>query len=213
MTRIAAPEGEHPYDVTSDDVLWMRRAVQAEGEPRELVAQTLVNGFMLARSRGYSGSLTSFVRAYAQPVNPRWYASGDLHAQSMAKATTQKGRDERTARARSRELVHSIRNEFSDDTLAAVESAFKSAPKFPHATDYAAPDVVRNPPWVPLTAPIRGVNRLWAKPGAMEWQGYIVDTLESTAAHVASVAKGHGGTLLCVLAALAGAAFLLRKGL
>jgi len=171
--RIEADEAA-PYDVTEADRLWLLRAVHAEGPPHAEVAQTLLNGFMAARARGYSGTLTQYVRAYAQPVNPKWFEGGELFERSIAQATTEDVKKSRRDAARARQYVHSVRTTFSPAAVAAVQGALTAGPRLPAATDYAASWVVRSPPWVAITPEIKGENRFWARPNALGWSGYRV---------------------------------------
>lgn len=171
--RFTDAAGRYEYSATSADVLWLARAVQAEGEPRYIVAATLVNGFMYARSaRGYRGSLAEWVRAYAQPVNPRWFPDGDLFREAVRKHP--EDAEKLLQIAKRRELELSTRTTFDPHTREAVERALQHAPALANATDYAASWVVREPPWQPLTGPSPGRNRFWARPGAVDWRGYRV---------------------------------------
>jgi hypothetical protein len=163
------------YEPTQEDVLWLLRAVAVEGPPERIVAQTLVNGFMWARERaGWENrTLAEWVQAYAQPVNPRWLVGGDLFEASLKKAESDKERAEKIARAKNR-VTHRARTLFSEDDSRAVQEALSRPPVFRAATDYAAPSVVREPPWEPLTAAVPGKNRLWTRPAAKGWTGYTV---------------------------------------
>jgi len=155
--------------VTTDDRLWMLRAVQAEGEPRRDVAQALVNLWMAAGK----GSLASLVRAYAQPVNPRWYLSGDLHKKAASEASSAARLASLESAARKREQFHSTRTVFDRATHDAVEWAL-SGQHATDVTDYAAAwvDAARKG-YQPRTEAVRGVNRMWTRlPG---WRGYTVD--------------------------------------
>lgn len=154
-----------PYEPTAEDRLWLSRAVAAEGAPQADVARTLVNLFMLQRAKGSDQTLTKLVRAYAQPVNPRWYPDGDLY---LATARTEV---ERRASQRRRD-VHSTRMVFPPDVKRAVLLALETP--FPSDwTDYAAPDVdASRKGYVPRTEATPGVNRFWSRsPG---WGGYFV---------------------------------------
>lgn len=159
------------YQPSPDDYLWLLRAVAAEGPVQAQVAQTLVNLFCLLRSKGYKGTLTDLVRAYAQPVNPRWYINGDL----FIKANTD-GVPADAAAARRRERVHSKLRKFSDETFRAVETALETGlTDVPaHATDYAAWGVDASKKGYVLlsTDRPRGRNQLWARDP--KWTGYTV---------------------------------------
>jgi hypothetical protein len=126
-----------PYAITAEDRLWLARAVEAEGAPAEDVARTLVNLFAQLRTRGFGGSLAALVRAYAQPVNPRHFPSGDLFQQKLASLPPE-ARPAAIAKAAKREQVHSQRVSFSDATKEAVNAALGSSWD-KDWTDYAAP--------------------------------------------------------------------------
>lgn len=176
---LVAPSGTR-YEPTTDDVTWLLRAVEAEGRPETVVAQTLVNGFMWARDRGaWSGDLADWVRSYAQPVNPRWFPNGDLYLARAAKAETDQERKQLASRAAARPGLSS-RTVFSPIARDAVAKALSHRPALPEATDYAAPFVVRAPPWKALTAPADGVNRFWVRPAALGWPGYRIDGVVGT---------------------------------
>lgn len=165
--------GEHRYQVTTEDRLWLLRAVQVEGHVEEQVAQVLVNcfAFLHARSPGMFRTLTGLVRSYAQPVNPRWFPDGDLfekwHARDAAKYSL-------IAAARRRDM-HSKRNTFDQRVTASVTRALTLGPvDIPrNATDYAAAWIDASRKYQPITAPQRGVNRLWTR--AAEWHGYRLE--------------------------------------
>lgn len=199
MSGLIVTKSGKQYALTAGDRLWLMRAVQAEGPVQSQVAEALVNLFALTLERkgngtsplgGQSHSLQSLVRAYAQPVNPRWYAAGDLHLAALAKAKTPAERASLESLAEKRENFHSTRNVFDPAVIAAVESALRGR----HATDvtdYAAQHIdARAKGYEARSEPRPGQNRLWTrKPG---WAGYAA----SAAAWGAS-----GGVL--VVAALA----------
>lgn len=148
-------------------MLWLARAVEAEGEPRKLVAQTLVNrwAWLLDKQPTLYPTLAALVRAYAQPVNPRWYPDGDLFLKQLAKVSGEKERNALLDRARLRQTVHSTRSQFSAATRAAVESAMRGPILIPPgATHYAIPG--REAAGFPVLVP-GGVreNSIYGEPG------------------------------------------------
>jgi hypothetical protein len=184
-------EAMAPYSVTSDDALWLARAVEAEGPVQAQVAATLINGFTFARARGYQKTLATFVRAYAQPVNPRWYAAGDLFLASLVgKSDSEKA--EAVKDAERRERVHSQRLAFTPGTQAAVIAALNGRVNLPRgATDYAAAYIdASHKKYVALTPSTKGVNRLWSRPGAADWAGYLVDATDAWPWLVAALVLG-----------------------
>ena len=184
MTIISA--GGKSLKVTADDRLWLLRAVQAEGEPRRAVAEALVNLWAWQRATGRSEqSLAALVRAYAQPVNPRWYREGDLFLAAKARAPEQ-DRPAMEAMARRRQEVHSARTVFDQSVMAAVEAALAGVHRG-DVTDYAAPNVDASSKGYRARSEAEpGRNRLWTR--APGWEGYAAG----------------GGSAVAVLAVAAG---------
>lgn len=140
-TGVLSSPDSRELPVTKDDALWLARAVEAEGEPRRLVAQTLVNrwAWLADYAPGKYPTLTSLVRAYAQPVNPRWFPDGDLFASRMLGVAAVKQRAE-IEKARVRRDVHSTRTRFTRGTQDAVAQALRGPLVIPPgAVDYAIP--------------------------------------------------------------------------
>ena len=168
-----------PYQVTEEDVLWFLRAVDAEGAIESEVAATLINGFCFTRSQGHKWTLTEFVRAYAQPVNPRWYIEGDLFLKSLETMPPNRWAYARQV-ALNREHILSVSRSFSSVAERAVVAALSGLVKIPkNATDYAAAWVdAHKKEQVPLFAAVAGRNRLWYRKGAATWKGYTVEPLQ-----------------------------------
>ena len=112
------------------DWLWLARAVEAEGEPHALVAQTLVNRWAWLRDRGLKQypTLTSLVRGYAQPVNPRWMPGGELFEAELRETADASARARLEEHARRRRDVHARREVFGADTRNAVGQALVRGP-------------------------------------------------------------------------------------
>lgn len=163
----------HVLPWTADDAIWLRRAVEREGEPREWVAQTLVNRWALLKDRGVADypTLGSFVRAYAQVVNPRWFPGGDLHRAALAEHAPrgEAHRADMIARAERRRDVHSTRKIFQPATEAAVARALQGAITLPPGvTEYAADSASARRRHGAPTYAQPGENAFWAPhPGAL----------------------------------------------
>lgn len=181
---LTARGGHSKYEPTLADVLWLQRAVAAEGKPRVKVAQTLVNQFMFNRhTAGSKLSLADSVRNYAQPVNPKWFVGGPRFEQKLALTASEAERTQLRAQAYTREHVHSKRTQFAPDVVLAVKVALNSPPDLPRATDFHAPYTrnelgelvayTKSPGWVPLTRLTEGENRFWMRPEAIGWAGYL----------------------------------------
>ena len=176
MQAIIASNGQ-TYVVTPADRLWLLRAVQAEGPVQAQVAEALVNLFAYRMSRGElnpsSGkapSLQSLIRAYAQPVNPRWYLDGDLHRAALSRAQTDGERAALRSAAERRERLHSTRTVFDAGVTAAVDAALRGAHRT-DVTDYAAAWVDSSANYVARSPAVKGRNRLWTR--APGWAGYV----------------------------------------
>lgn len=175
--------GATSYDVTAEDKLWLLRAVSAEGAPREQVARALVNLFMYRREKQHKKeTLARLVRAYAQPVNPRWYPDGDLHLAAVSSALPQ-SRAPLELAAHRRATVISKRTEFTPETIDAVDAALSTGWNT-DITDYAAPTInATHKGYVARSAPKAGENRFWSR--AVGWAGYAAENASGSGALVA----------------------------
>ncbi len=208
-TRIVSPGGK-TLRWDEDDRLWLLRAVEAEGAPRDLVAQTLVNrwAWLSDTTPGRYFKLSELVRAYAQPVNPAWFSDGALFRKQYDKATPAQQPALLNAATR-REAVHATRTTFSPTTVSAVRQALYGPITVPPgALHFAAPSLVRDD--LPVLVPsINGANVIYG-----ESQGRASRARYSlTAEGSAGTSQGLRTTLLVValFSFGLGAAFLGRK--
>jgi hypothetical protein len=159
------------YTVTPEDHLWLLRAVEYEGAVQAQVAQTLVNCFCQRAARLRPGrlTLTQHVRAYAQPINPRWFLNGDLYKRWEGKTP-----EATPAHARRREHIHCKLNVFKAATRQAVDRALVvGCVDVPvNCTDYAAARIDASRKYKRLSEPRKGVNTLWSR--QTDWTGYRV---------------------------------------
>ena len=199
----------HELPWTAADALWLRRAVEREGEPREWIAQALVNRWALLRDQGGGQypTLTSLVRAYAQPINPRWFPDGDLHLAQLA-AHAPRGaahRADMIARAERRERDDSTRKIFRPETEAAVARALRGPITLPAGvTEYAADTAsARSRHGAPSHAR-PGENAFWSPhPGALYGIAPNHPTMGAgRALRTAGVHAGFGVVLLLSLIAV-----------
>lgn len=109
------------------DRLWLLRSVEAEGPSRTLVAQALVNRWAFLAKRGDRRGLGELVRAYSQPVNPRWVPGGDLYQRALEAADTPGARAELARRVERRRRAMSA-TKFRAATVAAVARALEQGP-------------------------------------------------------------------------------------
>ena len=160
------------YRVTPSDRLWLLRAVQAESnkpDDRRRVAQTLLNRFVFLKSRGSTAypTLTKFVRAYAQPINPLWESKSTSKCRLNPRYCT----DAMLAKRRSSRN----QTQFSDSTVFAVNEALSRGMTKVHKSSvhYAAPGIGAAGK-VRLTPDVRGYNTFWAVSSSRRWPGYAV---------------------------------------
>lgn len=207
-TRIVSPAGKLlRWD--EDDRLWLSRAVEAEGAPRDLVAQTLVNrwAWLADTTPGRYFKLSELVRAYAQPVNPAWFPNGGLFRKQYEAASPAQQPALLTA-AQRRESVHATRTDFSPSTVSAVRQALYGPITLPPgALHFAAPSLVRDD--LPVIVPsVNGENVIYGEKGRASRVRYSL-----TAEGSAGTSQGLRTTLLVValFSFGLGAAFLGRK--
>ena len=200
--------GSITYEPTAADVLWLRRAVEAEGAPQRGVASALVNAFMFVKAhRHWQGSLADYVRAYSKPVNPAWFPEGELFRVAHRSAQPDV-RDKMLKDAERRRDVHARRTDFMPSTEAAVNFALANPPPIRNATDFAPLYVQRDSQWLALTPPRANENRFWARPGAWDWTGYTTVFVATTPTDSGGVGVAVVVAVLALVVALA----MARKG-
>lgn len=69
---------EYVYQLTDRDRADFYRCIWREGAPQRAVGWTLIQRFALLHPKPYA-TFGAFLRAYCQPINPRWFTSGKLH--------------------------------------------------------------------------------------------------------------------------------------
>lgn len=149
--------GGRQLEVTADDRLWLARAVAREGEPLDLVAQALVNrwAWLADAQPGTYPRLQDLVRAYAQPVNPRWMPGGDLFERRLERlrATGQTARIDVERRRAARRVRYAQATQFSPAVLDAVRQAVMGPVTLPAGVQHyharpgrPFPEVVRGVP-------------------------------------------------------------------
>jgi hypothetical protein len=75
--------GDHyEYTISNKDKLDLTRAVAKEGKQPEAVTWALLQRF--AWLYPTFSTLSDLVKAYAQPINPRWFPNGDKHIGYLA---------------------------------------------------------------------------------------------------------------------------------
>lgn len=138
-----ANDKPYSYTVTPTDREWFIRCLWREGKPQETVGHVLLQRFALLRSQGAKyATLTDFLRAYCQPVNPRWFPNGDKSKAFVRRATARgdtaaadKERDRAAQRVKYASTpISAIRDEFVN--LADEILYGRSRSLYPTATDF-----------------------------------------------------------------------------
>lgn len=158
-------------EVTPEDRLWLLRAVAREGAPHDLVAQALVNrwAYLHDQRPGLYPTLAELVRAYAQPINPRWMPGGDLLERRLARLREAGVSQELLAaerqRARRRER-YAEASDFPPHVLEAVAGALEGPVVLPRGTLHYHS---RGDRPFPVTREGRpGVNTMYGQAGAAD---------------------------------------------
>jgi hypothetical protein len=158
------------YVVLSEDVIWLLRAVECEGEIRKRVAASLVNRFAFLSSRGkFEGGLGALVQAYAAPVNPRRMKGGDIWEKNFRSAKSEAHRKKLIASSE-RRAMNRKRCKFSRHTIIAVKEALTEPPELPQVTDFAAHDHDPSEGLMLVVSGKPGTNSLYA--ADLAWEGY-----------------------------------------
>jgi len=138
--------GEVHYVLTAADFLDLARAVEYEGPPKLGVAWTLIQRF--AYLYPVYPTLSKFVKAYSQPVNPRWFPSGVEHTAYYAMLRS-KG-DEAGAQRENIEAANRVvkasapLSALHKDTFQAIDTVFtQHYSPIPKSLHFHAPDLHR----------------------------------------------------------------------
>lgn len=133
------------YHLTREDYVVLARALEHEGKPQVAVAWTLLQRF--AYLYPLYKTLASFVRAYAQPINPLWFPDGANHiawvAQLKAKNKLAEASDEIARAHRRKEYAAKSLHEISPHILEVIETVFASGVEtpVPGSIHYRAPTI------------------------------------------------------------------------
>jgi len=131
--RFRKGDKDFEYILTETDVLDLTRSAWREGEPVAGVIHTLIQRYAATYPKKAWPSLSLFLRDYVQPINPRWFLSGDLH---IAYANRLKGEDLERAieRAKAREqYAKTPLNKIPARYKTIVQAVLNGAIKTPNA--------------------------------------------------------------------------------
>lgn len=132
------------YVLTLEDYVVLSRAVEYEGEPRDGVAWTLLQRFAFLYPT-YK-SLATFIRAYAQPINPDWFPTGSKHKDWIDKLVAagkyNEADDERKRAAKRANFANTPLSKISKPTRDIIDYLFLSGQSpIPGSIHYRAPTV------------------------------------------------------------------------
>lgn len=171
------------YIVEKEDVVFLLRAVEFEGEIKVQIATTLVNYFMALGAHRNLGTVTHMaetIQSYAQPINPAWFVTGGAYLKKVKAATTDQQRVNLLKEANERSEQYQA-TKFSKTTKEAVYAALKGCQalaSFPYVTEYAAKDQTTDPIErgfkLKYSATSKKENNLWHNPKQVKisYQGY-----------------------------------------
>lgn len=188
--------------VERPDRVELARAVEAEGEPRDLVAQALVNRWAHLRDAGAVMPLGELVRAYSQALSPRWWPTGDRHLAEMRAAPDDATRADLERRAVRRQQVHAVRELFQPATLRATQKALSGPLSIDPRIVHFAIDTPERRARFPLIELHNGVGFYGAERG--EAQRYSLPPGGPTMAAAAVLDDGKASTAIAFFVGLLG---------
>ena len=176
MATIFSPLGK-PLNVSTEDALWLARAVEGEGAPESRVAQTLVNrwAWLMDEQPQTYPHLADLVQAYSQAVNPRWLGDGDLHIKYINEHPKDFARE---FAASQRRAENRARNSFTPTTRLAVATAL-------YGPVYIEPGTVH------FGEPRDGANQFFRGKGTAAWALYsLAGRRDGPRVQIASILEG-----------------------
>lgn len=175
LSQITSLEG-YRYQITPDDVMWLARSVQYEGDDYLSTCWTYAQRQVLYRR---TGSLKTLVQSHSQPINPIWRRDGA----KCRPGGPYHGRDECSeARLARRDEAASLPWEQVRPEVQQVIVAFVTGQTdnpVPRATDFADQAVsesfIRRNPGTEVIYRAPGSNWYLAELGAQGWpDGFVM---------------------------------------
>lgn len=208
MATVRTPQNRE-LEITAEDALWLARALAGEGPPHTHIAQTLVNrwAWLADFVPGTYPTLTSLVRAYAQPVNPAWFPGGEKFQDAYAAETSPEKRASMLAKAVHRRDVHQHRTKFPPVVVDAVNAALRGPLVIsPGSVEYAPAG--RAFPVIRPAASVRENSIYGDRKGRADHALYSVLRTGQPWGPSSSAA---GGSVLAVIALIMGGGYALSK--
>lgn len=114
---------DYSYPVTAADHLWWTRSIWREGAPQIAVGHALLQRFAFLYSTGGPyRTLTGFLRAYCQPINPAWLPGGRL-SEAKIKRLIQSGDSAGVTAERARAA---LRAQYTITPLAQIPNKYRT---------------------------------------------------------------------------------------
>lgn len=112
----------YSYRITDDDFLWLSRALWREGKPQIAVGHTLLQRFTyLFSTSGRYKTLTDFLQAYCQPINPLWFPGGSKSDAKIERLEA-KG-DKKGAQAERNRAIQRVK--YADTPLSKIPKKYR----------------------------------------------------------------------------------------
>jgi hypothetical protein len=149
--RYVGPKKKRTHSITDKEKLWLARMLVGEGgkgcsrKKARWLLWAIMNRWMLWPGRRFYRTFIALMRAFSQPINPRWMTGGDLARKYIGRSAASAGRLRRRARICRmtwHDMPNEIRtavNDFADGNLRRPElplgrdriSNWASLPKTP----------------------------------------------------------------------------------
>lgn len=146
--RIITSDRKINYQLTDADIFWAAKMLVGEGGHLDLTLWSMALKFVIFKLRGnsYGSSYYKTIRAYSQPINPLWLASGKFCAKGAKSHGTDKCSTHRTswrAKLQSWTLSETInkKSKMMNLTMSWAKGQVRN-PK-PKVTDFALGSVTR----------------------------------------------------------------------
>lgn len=128
------------YVLTNEDILWSTKMIYGESGSdlfdAACVLWCMANRFVLTKDTMKEKSFTKLIRAYSQPINPRWYRDGVFGIQYRGKESATEEKFKR------REQIRDMKEEDIPEKLRQLVKAWidgKIPNPIPRAVHFAVP--------------------------------------------------------------------------
>lgn len=140
MGKIRTRDG-WSYELTPGDLLWAARMIEGEGGNQAGVLWTMAQRLALVHRSAPHLTFSDLIRAYSQPINPRWQRDGEFCRPGGPRSDTEACDERHLAR---RERITALRPEDMPDAIDFVQRWARGAVpnNVPKAVHFATPEVI-----------------------------------------------------------------------